>query len=254
MFLEQQNENGNLPIILRPPKNLEETIKFLEENLCVSDIIKLCRLQSWALKGYWPLVFPGRGHAVPLFSEYTAGSKSGDHLRMLIKDNQDVSLPRKIIIEDNGRFLKAHLRESTLEPRGFSYTSGPSDYVVTRGPQQASSSLTVGPTNVNQAQDRSETTMSAQSDSEDEVFFAGSQFGDIPPNPQANDDTLPQHSSQSSGSQPHSSPSALNPSQTPSQAQSQTPSQSSPSVRSTFQSVLPENMDQGLDGLGKCKI
>lgn len=247
MFLEQQNEDGNLPIILRPPKNLEETIKFLEENLCVSDIIKLCRLQNWALKGYWPLVFPSRGHTVPLLSQYTACSKSGDHLRQLIKDNQDVSLPKKIIIEDNDRFLKAYLRESTLEPRGFTFTSGSSDYVVT-GRAQASN---VGLSNADTSQNCSETTMSAQSDSEDEVFFAGSQFGDIPPYSQANDDTLPHHSSQSSGSQPPSSPSALAPSQAPSQVPSQAPSQSSPSARSTFQSVLPENMDQGLDGLGK---
>ena len=156
-------ENGNLPIILKPPKNLEETLQFLEMNLCVSDIIELCRLQNWALKGYWPLVFPGRGHNVPLLSEYTASSKSDNILRQLIKDNQLVYLPKKIIIEDNSRNLTALLRESTLEPRSYSFTNGPYEFSVrgrTQGYQNPVTSqnlLTVQPINATLAQDCADT-------------------------------------------------------------------------------------------------
>ena len=228
-FVLDQNDDGNLLIVLKPPQNLEETIQFLEKNLCVTDIIQLCRLQNWALKGYWPLVFPGRGHSVPLLSQYTAGSRSEDHLRQLIKDNQRVTLPKKLIIEDDSRCVKALLKESILEPRGHHFTSSTNDLIA---PNQVLNTS------------HSSGTLSAQSDIEDEIFFGGSQFGDIPYDPHANDDTLPHHSSQSSV--PQSPQSAF--------IQSQAPPQSTPGPRISFQSVLPENMDQGLDGLGKFNI
>ena len=343
-------EDGHLPIILTPPKNLEETLQFLEMNLCVSDIIALCRLQSWALKGYWPLVFPGRGHSVPLLHEYTASSKSNDILRELIKDNQVVHLPKKIVIKDNSRNLTALLRESTLEPRSHSFTSGPYEFVVTgrnQGDQNlvtSQNTVTVHPMDATLAQDCADTpdhrenddivsrhsshssatqTASPQSsyasqmqdfsDTEDEIFFEGSQFGDVPPDPRANDDTLSYHSvlsnqssidqhsalqtsppdpsdtedeiffegpqfggippdpranddtvsfhsdlsHQSSIPQPASMQTAHPQSPVPqlSSAQSNTPqstvSPESSSLRSIFQSILPENLDPGLDGLGK---
>ena len=167
------DENGNLPIILQPPKNFEETLEFLEMNLCVSDIIALCRLQNWALKGYWPLVFPGRGHSVPLLSEYTAGSKSDNILSQLIKDNQVVYLPKKIIIEDNSRNLTALLRESMLEPRSYSFTTGPYDFVVTgrtqsdQNPVTSHNMLTVQPIDATLAQDFIDTGDQRENDDND---------------------------------------------------------------------------------------
>ena len=98
------------------------------------------------------------------------------------------------------------------------------------------------------------------SDTEDEIFFDGPQFGGIPSDPRANDDTVSLHSdlnNQSSILRLPSMQTAPHQSPVPELSSSQSNTHHSPvssesaSLRSTFQSVLPENIVPGLDGLGK---
>lgn len=204
------------PLLLQPPKVPEETLKLLEKELSVPDIVKLCSLQNWCLKGYWPLVFPGSGYGAPLLEQYTAGSKSGSILRQLIKNNQIQSLPKLIIIQDKDKNVESLLQESVLRPKDFNFTVGPRDFVVT---------ATVGnTTNGVQTQDGS--------DAEDDIVLNDIEFN---ANSSSSDDTsqLPSNTSSTPLNQSSSSGASSN------------------AQEISFESVLPSNMDPGVDDLGE---
>ena len=215
--LQTQDDNGNTPLILQPPLNEEETIRLLEKELCVKDIVNLCRLQRWCLKGYWPLVFPGSGSGAPLFELYTAGSKSGFILQQLLQTNQIETLPKMIIIQDELKNVRSLLQESTLRPRGFNFTVGPRDFVVTANVSTTSSE--------NQTQDGSD--IEADNSFEDSASLILDSDDSLSQSP-SNDSAIPRTQS--------SSPSSSSNVQSPEEM---------------FESVLPTNMDPGLDDLGE---
>ena len=123
-------DDGNSPVILRPPPNLEETRQLLESTLCPTDIVYLCQLQSWCLKGYYPLVFPGKGGGSPVLRDYSCGEKSSDILKEYLKDKRTMTLPKNIIIRDESNGVNCLLRDSTLRPIGFNFTSDADTFLV----------------------------------------------------------------------------------------------------------------------------
>ena len=245
-----------------------------------------------------------------MLQEYTCGDKSADILKEYLNDKRSATLPRNVIIKDESNRVNCLLSDSTLKPAGFSFSTGPYDFFVTGRTQSSATLRGLSPSgSTNHMQDCSDTedeiffqgsqfgdiphdpranddTVSFnsvsqssvsqpssvnnnpsvphdQSDTEDEIFFGGSQFGGIPPDPRANDDTVSLHSDlshQASVPQPASIQTGPQQSQVPqlSSSQSNTPqsqvSTDSSIIRSTFQSVLPENTLPGLDGLGKLKM
>ena len=130
LYSDMYDDNGNAPIILRPPPNLEETRQLLESTLCPTDIVYLCQLQSWCLKGYYPLVFPGKGCGSPVLREYSCGEKSTDILKTYLKDKRTATLPKNVIIKDENNRVNCLLRGTTLKPTGFNFTSEVDSFLV----------------------------------------------------------------------------------------------------------------------------
>ena len=86
----------------------------------------MCRLNSWAIPGLWPLVFPGRlrrGHQIPIIlTEMTAAGASLNILRSLLRIDAEVALPKQIIIIDEASHIKSVLPTQVLTP-GVSFVT-----------------------------------------------------------------------------------------------------------------------------------
>ena len=85
--------NLNEYCILRRPANYNRQLEILSK-LTLPDQIEMCQLNNWAIPKLWPLVFPGqlrqRGRSgesriPPILEEMTAGRKSTDILRELLR-------------------------------------------------------------------------------------------------------------------------------------------------------------------------
>ena len=201
---------------LRPPAQVDETIKLLERSLCKTDIIRLAILQNWALKGYWPLVWCGSGVTAPLITEYTASTKSTDNLKQLLKYEGIRALPQNFIIEDPQRGLKAHLSSQHLKPlpQFQPHTHLPNMAIVNPSNAQARDTQDNDDSDTNIPQNNNDDNH--ESDTEEEVFFGGVEFAPIPPPANCNDDTV------NDSSQNHDNDSVF----------------------------LPDGVEPGLDGMG----
>lgn len=207
-------------MVLTTPDNVQETIKQLEDEMCSTSIVNLARTQNWALKGYWPLVWQGRGVSAPVLSNYTAGTSSTKRLKALVRYVGIQRLPQNIIIKDRNNNFNTYLSSEYLTPpQEFQFTSHPQDgfIVVTPRPRNSPSSTAadVGPVTA----PISSIFQDSDSDTDDEIIFGGSDFPSHPANISCNDDTLEDHNG-------NSLPNAENVS-------------------------APPGVDPGLDGLGK---
>ena len=103
-------EENRVPVtILTKPKNMEQTLPILMM-LPDCDLIKLCQLQSWWIPKVYPFIFPGKFRSgarglPPLLKDCTAHDNSERFLKLLIRVNGRVEIPRNIVIvhEDNSR-------------------------------------------------------------------------------------------------------------------------------------------------------
>ena len=105
--------------VLRRPPNYSQTSDILSQ-LTISDKIKMCRLNNWAIPKVWPLVFPGqirRGSVLPLIlTEMTAARESVNILRELLRTEPQISLPKQIIIIDEAENIQSVLPTRVLTP------------------------------------------------------------------------------------------------------------------------------------------
>ena len=189
-------------------------------------------MQNWAIKGYYPLVFPGRGITNPMLNCYTAGNKSTKVLKEILKYESPISLPRHIVIEDESRGLKAFLSSQYLTPLPeFLFVSNNDANVVSNhhlhdhnsnnnnntggGDNDDDDVPIIGPTDGSYH----------DSDTEDEVTFNFPREGPSVPTGFA-DFTLEEM-----------------------ETDSQIPINNTPTNQPNFS--LPDGVDDGLDGLGK---
>ena len=120
------------PVVLRPPRNIPETMDILRQ-LSETDQIQLCQLQHWAVRDLYPITFPGSGAAgTEMFHAYTANTHSTRLLRQFLMVEKRIFLPRCIIIEDTENGVSSYISESYLRPLPeFYYTVTNSDFEVT---------------------------------------------------------------------------------------------------------------------------
>ena len=79
-------EQHHQHVILRPPADMSLLLPILQR-LCPEDIVEMCRTQHWALKGYWPLVWPGSvRYGREIFSQYTAGMEINNQISDVTSD------------------------------------------------------------------------------------------------------------------------------------------------------------------------
>ena len=112
--------NNISPVVLTPPKNSEETLLILSQ-LCKEDVVKMCILQGWFLPGVYPFCFPnqirsGQNGNVPLLALHTASDNSKKLLKKMTEMEDEVKLPKHIIIRDIEAGLNAFLSFNVLTP------------------------------------------------------------------------------------------------------------------------------------------
>ena len=105
--------------ILRRPVNYTQTQVILQQ-LPRVDRIRMCQLNSWVMPGLWPLVFPGNlrqsGEIPPILQEMTASNNSTEILIDLLRSENEVQLPKQIILIDTARNIKSVLPTRVLTP------------------------------------------------------------------------------------------------------------------------------------------
>ena len=111
--------------VLRRPPNYNQIAVILSQ-LTIMDKIKMCRLNSWAIPGLWPLVFPGnlrqRRQTPVILTEMTAAGESTSILNGLLRSEARVDLPKQIILIDEASHIKSVLPTQLLTP-GTSFVS-----------------------------------------------------------------------------------------------------------------------------------
>ena len=65
-----------------------------------------------------------------MLTEYTCGEKSQDILKEYLKDKRTMTLPKNVIIRDESNGVNCLLRDSTLKPSGFNFTSEDDNFLV----------------------------------------------------------------------------------------------------------------------------
>lgn len=117
-FRPSDHNMANFCVLRRPP-NYNQTAAILSQ-LTITDKIRLCRLNSWAIPGLWPLVFPGnlrqRRQTPLILTEMTAGGESTNILRSLLRSEAQVELPKQIILIDEASNIKSVLPTPVLTP------------------------------------------------------------------------------------------------------------------------------------------
>ena len=101
--------------VLRRPPNYQITRQILEQ-LNFTDQVRMCRQNDWAVPGIWPLVFPGLRRCPPILTEMTAARESTNILRALLGQDQEVNLPRQIIVMDDAHDIQSVLKTRLLTP------------------------------------------------------------------------------------------------------------------------------------------
>ena len=121
-IFQYRPENHNMAdyCVLKRPPNYNQTAAILSQ-LTISDKIQMCRLNSWAIPGLWPLVFPGqhlrqRGQTPIILAEMTASRESTIILRSLLRTDPQVVLPKQIIVKDEESDILSVLPTEVLTP------------------------------------------------------------------------------------------------------------------------------------------
>ena len=65
-----------------------------------------------------------------MLREYSCGEKSSDILKDYLKDKRTMTLPKNVIIRDESKGVNCLLRDSTLKPTGFNFTSEDDTFLV----------------------------------------------------------------------------------------------------------------------------
>ena len=99
----------------------------------------MCQLNNWAIPKLWPLVFPGQlrqrgqsgeGRIPPILQEMTAGNKSTDILRELLRCSHQVSLPKQIILKDDSANIESRIQTDILTPGNSFITRISGDHII----------------------------------------------------------------------------------------------------------------------------
>ena len=110
--------------VLRRPPNYNSTYAILSK-LSLPDRIKMCQLNNWAMPKLWPLVFPGQirqrnrsgeSQIPQILIEMTAGKNSTMILRELLRYENEVSLPKQVILKDDIAGIQSVLPTAVLTP------------------------------------------------------------------------------------------------------------------------------------------
>ena len=102
--------------VLTRPRNYEQTSRILQ-HLTLSDQIKMCRLNKWAIPNIWPLVFPHNVRPIPpILGQMSASRESTNILRGLLRAEPEVSLPQKVILVDTDQHIQSVLPSRFLTP------------------------------------------------------------------------------------------------------------------------------------------
>ena len=124
-------------MVLTLPKNQRKSLEILDQ-LCEEDLVKLCMLQGWCLPGYYPFCFPhqirsGSLGNVPLLVAMTASNSSSKLLKKLVNMDNEVKLPKNIILKDEENRLTAYLSANVLAPTSeFSFIETADSFLVTK--------------------------------------------------------------------------------------------------------------------------
>ena len=118
---------------MRRPANYNRQLEILSK-LTLPDQIEMCQLNNWAIPKLWPLVFPGqnrqRGRIPLILREMTAGKKSTDILRELLRCSSQVSLPKQIILIDDSANIQSVLQTGLLTPGNSFITRISVDHIM----------------------------------------------------------------------------------------------------------------------------
>ena len=116
--------------VLTRPRNYEQTSRILQQ-LTLSDRIKMCRLNKWAIPNIWPLVFPHNVRPIPpILGEMTASRESTNILRGLLRAEPEVPLPRKVILVDTDQHIQSVLPSRYLTPGTTFVTRSRADDII----------------------------------------------------------------------------------------------------------------------------
>ena len=135
---DPSTHNLNDYCVLRRPPNYNRVLAILSK-LTLPDQIEMCQLNNWSIPKLWPLVFPGQlrqsGRAgesriPPILREMTAGNKSTDILRQLLRCSPQVSLPRQIILIDESANIQSVLPTGVLTPNNSFITRISGDHIM----------------------------------------------------------------------------------------------------------------------------
>lgn len=117
---DDDDDNEDI-MILTPPKEWDVTPTIYQRYMPDPKIIEICRQNSHAARGYWPLVFPGHMRLgaqgmPPVLETYTANRESSKMLKKLLRVEQEVLLPKQILIIDQEKNVRFRLRPAQLRP------------------------------------------------------------------------------------------------------------------------------------------
>ena len=131
-------ENNIIPEVLTPPNNSQQTLSILSQ-LCKEDLVKLCILQGWCIPSVYPFVFPrqlrsGRHGTIPLLSSHTASSDSTNLLKKMVAMDDEVKLPKNIVLKKKEGEFTAFLPIDVLTPPSdfFSITETSDNFIVSK--------------------------------------------------------------------------------------------------------------------------
>ena len=142
-FHEEMLTRAIPPTILRPPKHREGTLGILN-NLPFIERLKLCRMQGWCVPDVYPFCFfaqmrIGQQGIPPIFSSLTAARPplNIDALKEYLSVEQNISLPKEIVIFDEERQQRLYLPPNILRPSQleFAFTESDSSFSVSLHPQ-----------------------------------------------------------------------------------------------------------------------
>ena len=123
-------------MILKKPKEWDQTKIIFGRNLSHFEVVRICQLQRWFIKGVYPFTFPGRRRygrqgPPPLFYLHTAGKESKKMLKAMLKV-ESVTLPKHMLLVDERTGLRAHLKPDVLCPPGSFDVVETSDSFIVR--------------------------------------------------------------------------------------------------------------------------
>ena len=130
-FMCNDDTNVGDYTVLKKPENCQEIASILNQ-LTLGDQVRMCRLNSWAIPLLWPLVFPGSSVAryTPILLEMTAARRSVSTLHHLLRNNNNIKLPKKVILVDDSQNIKSVLSTVLLTPPVTFLSTVSSDHIM----------------------------------------------------------------------------------------------------------------------------